>query len=291
MAVRSIVCLHNGFQHEMSGLATACELARDWGGHLRIVHAGLVTRPYSGFFGEAAVVGSGWQEAIDRQRQEQLTAARKAAAEACEAAGLPFVERPTAELPRAEFVPVQNAFNRTLVRDLSLSDLIVMGAKEGSGAVVDKSVADLALFSTGRPMLLVRPRPGGAAAPVTAGPCVIALNESIEAVRAIVHGRPLYQNAGEVHVLVAKDRPDGETGDHERLALDYLAAHGIAARRSVIDPQGRQDAVAVLERAREIGCSMLVMGAFGHSVFREMLLGGFSEYMLEQAEMPLLLCH
>jgi len=47
----------------------------------------------------------------------------------------------------------------------------------------------------------------------------------------------------------------------------------------------------VLRQAREYRADYIVMGAYGHSVFRELLIGGFTAYMLEEAEMPLVLAH
>ena len=48
----------------------------------------------------------------------------------------------------------------------------------------------------------------------------------------------------------------------------------------------------VLRRhASEIGADMIVMGAYGHSRFREAILGGATRNMLEEAHVPVFMSH
>lgn len=291
MALRSIVCLHNGFDFEASSLATAIALAKAHEAYLRIVHASYIARPYSGLYGEAAIAGTGWSDVIEEHVQRQLERSRQSAERICADLGLPLQDTQSTARPRAAFVPMQDVFNKTLVRDLSVSDLIVMGAAEGSGEILDQSIADLALFSTGRPVLLVRPRPNGAAAPVSRGRCGLAWNGSPEAVHALVEGKAVFDDASMVHLLVTKEPKASPPTADQRLALDYLEAHDVDVTFDVVERDGHDAAHAILARARELDCDYLAMGAYGHSVFREMLLGGFSRTMLEEAQMPLLLCH
>lgn len=291
MSARSIICLFNGLDYERTALETAIALTRHEGGHLRVVHVVYLAQSYSGFFGEAVVVGGGWQEAIDRQNEERLETARAITAELCARHDLPLDVRGSRDHPRASFVPMENALDSTFVRELSLCDLIVIGAEEGSAAVIDQSAADLAMFSTGRPVLIVRPGGTASPAPIAGETCAIAWNNTPEAIRAVINARPLWRGARQTHLLVAPDgRKPAPTQDQTK-ALEYLAAHGVDAQFHVVDRGQRPAAEAVLTRARELGSAYIVMGAFGHSVFRERLLGGFSEYMLETCELPLLMSH
>ena len=43
--------------------------------------------------------------------------------------------------------------------------------------------------------------------------------------------------------------------------------------------------------ARDIDADMIVMGGYGHSRFREAILGGATRDMLEIAEIPVLMAH
>lgn len=293
MAVRSIVCIFHGDPHEVTALETAIVLAKTHEALLRIVHVTYLARAYSGFFGEAAVAGMGFQDAIDRQNKERLDAARAASVAACARHDMPLDGAGGAAgqgRARAMFVRLENLVNSTLVRELSLCDLIVVGAEHGKADIVEQSATDLALFASRRPVLMVRGEPEGSPPPSLGGPCAVAWTDTPEAVQALINGHPLIADAGRAYLLVTADG-DGEPADDQRMALDYLAAHGVEASHEVVTLGNRGAAEAVLARARELQCSFIVMGAYGHSVFREMLLGGFTESMLRHATMPLLLSH
>ena len=47
----------------------------------------------------------------------------------------------------------------------------------------------------------------------------------------------------------------------------------------------------LLEKVGEIGADLLVMGAYGHSRLREMILGGATREVLGHAALPVLMAH
>ena len=85
----------------------------------------------------------------------------------------------------------------------------------------------------------------------------------------------------------------GETYDlvAEGALMEYLRLHGIHAQGIVVAAGTRTPAEALLARAKELKADLMVMGAYGHSRFREMLLGGVTNHMLEKADIPLLMSH
>ncbi|MEM8551025.1 MAG: universal stress protein [Pseudomonadota bacterium] len=291
MAYRSIVCLNSGFEFEASSLATAFALAKASNAHLRIVHAEYVVHPSAMVFGEAAILSTGWAEAVDRQLAADRTRAKEAAATAAAKAGLPLATAGETALPRAEFISMQSVSNRGLSRTLSMCDLIIMGGPKGAAGWAEDSIANLALFSTGRPVWLVRPLGDGAPANVRPKTAMIAWSPTPEALHALRAAVPLLALAEAVHLVSASSTPATEATEEEALALAYLAAHGINAQRDALGTGGKSPAEAVLSHARAAQCDTLVMGAYGHSLFREMMIGGFSETMITNAEFPLLLCH
>lgn len=289
MTTRSIICLFDGTREETSALATAIALAKAYAASLKIVFVSYTATAYVGAFGEGVAVGAGWQEAIERETAQRLEAARRTVEELCAAQQLSMDDDAVA-FPRATFVTLENVSNRDLVARLSLCDLIVIGAERGTD-VVARSVPDLALFSTGRPVLVVRPRLDESAATIDGAVCGIAWNGSPQAVRAVLNALPLIVRARQTHLFVAGEAGrDGATTDPSA-AAEYLAAHGVEAQAEAVAVEDGPAAEAVLTRARALGCDYLVMGAYGHSVFREMVLGGFTRHMLQHAEMSLLLSH
>ena len=47
----------------------------------------------------------------------------------------------------------------------------------------------------------------------------------------------------------------------------------------------------LLRHVRDANADLLVMGAYGHSRFREAILGGATRNMLEQTTVPVLMAH
>ena len=47
----------------------------------------------------------------------------------------------------------------------------------------------------------------------------------------------------------------------------------------------------LLRQAAELGCDMMVMGAYGHSRWREILMGGITRHVFEHATIPVVMCH
>jgi nucleotide-binding universal stress UspA family protein len=100
---------------------------------------------------------------------------------------------------------------------------------------------------------------------------------------------PFLRRAGTVHILTAATSITSaeEAG---RLA-DYLAWHGIQARINTIEPANEPVGSALMTRASELGADFLVMGGYGHSRMREMILGGVTRYVLAHPGLPVLMAH
>jgi nucleotide-binding universal stress UspA family protein len=89
-----------------------------------------------------------------------------------------------------------------------------------------------------------------------------------------------------VHLLAAV-RPGSPTPG----IPDILVEHGVAVDLQIIpignDPVGG----ALLARAHEVGADLLVTGGYAHSPLRERIFGGVTRYMLEHADVPVLMRH
>jgi nucleotide-binding universal stress UspA family protein len=57
-----------------------------------------------------------------------------------------------------------------------------------------------------------------------------------------------------------------------------------------LSPGGQGAADTLLAAARE-QASLLVMGGYGHSRLREWIFGGFTQRVLREAEIPVLIAH
>lgn len=117
----------------------------------------------------------------------------------------------------------------------------------------------------------------------------IAWNGSSEAARTVNWSLPILAAAEKVSVLVANDKDGGVT--RSRSILRYLRQHGIAAELRTFERGGKEVGAMILRRVSEVGADMLVMGAFGAQKRSDLVLGGVTQYVLEKADIPLLMAH
>lgn len=180
----------------------------------------------------------------------------------------------------------------TLVARLArYSDLIVATKPYGKGrSPLHVSVLEAELFATASPVLIVPEDAASAMGPFKRVVC--AWNESSESFNAIRLALPILQAADKVD-LVMVDPPSHspERSDPGGSITLMLARHGVKAEVSIL-ARTLPRIYDVMDRfAEEHGADLIVMGAYGHSRFRESILGGATRDMLEQTNRPLLMAH
>ncbi len=118
---------------------------------------------------------------------------------------------------------------------------------------------------------------------------MVAWKESREAARALRDAWPFLSAAEEVHFLaVSRDAPS----DFDELMKRNLEAHGCHVTRMNVDRHDDMDVGNVIQRhAGMVGAEMIVLGLYGHSRMRELLLGGVSRDLLGSLPLPLLISH
>jgi nucleotide-binding universal stress UspA family protein len=72
---------------------------------------------------------------------------------------------------------------------------------------------------------------------------------------------------------------------------DYLASHDIAAGVETEKSKATAVGGALLKIARASGADLLLMGAYGQSRRRELIMGGVTQHIIEHADLPVLLTH
>jgi nucleotide-binding universal stress UspA family protein len=71
----------------------------------------------------------------------------------------------------------------------------------------------------------------------------------------------------------------------------HLAEHAVKVRVERVESDRRGLGELILAQAEEKGADLLVMGGYGHSRFREMLVGGVTRHVIEHATLPVMLSH
>jgi nucleotide-binding universal stress UspA family protein len=146
---------------------------------------------------------------------------------------------------------------------------------------------DYVVVNAARPVLVV-PRTGSV--PECPRRVLLCWNGSREAAVAMTAALPLLQRATQVSLAVCTPAFPGAVASPVELddALAFLGRHAVRAGRILRDPN-RDTGRAILDLAAEQDCDLVVMGCFGHSRFQELLLGGASRTVLQEATRPVLM--
>ena len=120
---------------------------------------------------------------------------------------------------------------------------------------------------------------------------MIAWDGSRAAANAMKAALPLLARATSVDVVTINGKGNGG-GDNcgADTALRYLSRHEVHAELHVVPAQGSV-AQTLLATATRLGSDLLVMGLYGHSRLRELLVGGVTREMISKAGLALLLSH
>lgn len=160
-------------------------------------------------------------------------------------------------------------------------DLIVAGGPgEGaSSSTLDDEVSAIALLSSGR-MTLLAPHPGHLEGDILRS-VLIAWDDSAAVSRTMAQAMPLIATAGEVRLFIGETSPESVTPCNE--ILSYLRRKGVhpIIVRSV--PALHTVRKTLVQQARKLEASMIIMGAYKHSRSREILLGGTTRYVIQHA--------
>lgn len=204
-------------------------------------------------------------------------------------------DRITAELEhlcRRLSLPV--AVTRQKVTAAALLDEFAAAARvhDCSLVVLDPGVqahielAEAVLFGSGGPVLVCpsQESPGHLLS------VAVAWDGSRAAARTLRDALPVLKTARSVTILtVDDDKPIASAGVDGVRTL--LASHGIKASHLGRPREQRPIGVALQELALELGSGLLVMGAYGHSRFREFVLGGATEDALRHPMLPIFMSH
>ncbi|QDP24746.1 universal stress protein [Bradyrhizobium cosmicum] len=171
------------------------------------------------------------------------------------------------------------------------ADIIVSGGQSPafSDAFALASPKDLVMQS-GRPILVV---PDGVNW-LDLRSALVAWKDTPEARRALADALPMLRKARDIAVVAIPegddDRPVAVAGVTDVTA--WLARHGVAATARVCEAARNETVAGQLEKvAGDVGASLIVAGAYGHSRFREMILGGVTQYLVTQSARCVLLSH
>lgn len=171
-----------------------------------------------------------------------------------------------------------------------LADLLVLGQHDPNDSHAIGVPADFVasvLMASGRPAVII---PFAGAFATLGREVLVAWKPTRESARALWGSLPLLQSAQRIHVTTAATSSDGRADITELenwLRLNEVSAHVVPHAALPADTPGE----ALLSLAADIGADLLVMGCYGHSRARELVLGGASRTVLNSMTLPVLMAH
>ena len=265
---------------DTAALDAAAALSRAHDAHVAVLATVSYPAPIASEWGMAASMLS--QEDFDRVL-DSVRAAGEAATQHLQRAGA------TGELRLVE--TLLNWPEEAAAMHARHADLAVVGGLDR----VAPNPRFLALFSAllldaGRPVLVVPPT-GKLLVPPRR--VVLAWQPRREPSRAIHDALPLLPRDARIDVLVL-DPEVGEFSHGQQPGADiatHLARHGLQVQVVAQSREGRSVGTAIVDHAEQQQADLVVMGGYGHSRWRQQILGGTTRSVLEQATMPVLFSH
>jgi nucleotide-binding universal stress UspA family protein len=147
----------------------------------------------------------------------------------------------------------------------------------------DPTLEEIA-FGVRAPVLAV---PKGAPLLTFDKPVLVAWDGGYESAIALRAALPLLQMSRAVHLLTVREKGDDYPAAD---AARYLSRHDIHAECHEAERNGTISAT-IADFARDHDVGLIVMGLFGKSRLRELLLGGVSRDLLDRSVLPLMLAH
>lgn len=285
MSYKTIAVHADASRHAPARIRSAAVLARTHGAHLIGVAATGVSREVfpHGYHAAAGSLEASYFDPLHEQAAHALEQFTRIA----EGAGVSFEARLVCDLA-----------SDALARLGRFSDLVVVHQDDPGEALDDRlgRIPEYVVFTCARPVLVLPCAPAAPAAPVaqvTQAPgrqVLVAWNGSKEAAAALRAAIPLLQRAARVRVVSFRAPGDGDLSDVQQQAdlSAFLARHGVRADIMAFD-RTVDDGHAVLDLATQQSDDLIVMGCYGHSQFRELVLGGASSTVLRSATVPVLM--
>jgi nucleotide-binding universal stress UspA family protein len=287
--IKTILVPATGTETDIATFGAALQIARLFGAHIDALHVQLdpvatlvaMTTEENG----AAVIGA-LVEQLAQGVREREAKARGIFTEFCGRERLSITAAPTGASPHPSAQwHVETGEEPTWMTNYGLAADLIVASRGTTDDATARSTLEAVLVQTGRPLLIPNT---GAPSVEMAERIAIAWKPTPQTARAVAAAMPFLARAKEIVVMTVQEE-EGRSDDADRLVRN-LEWHGLKAIAQPLSPDGRS-AAETLVAAAEGKVGLLVMGGYGHSRLREWVFGGFTQQLLVNAPMPVLMVH
>ncbi|WP_417458336.1 universal stress protein [Kordiimonas sp.] len=185
---------------------------------------------------------------------------------------------------RARWSTVTGQITDHVGRRARTADLAICAQPSSDMPDSDDIFHDL-IFRSGRSVLMV---PAGYDREVGRH-VMIAWNGRAEGARAVAGAMPMLIGAEKVTVVQIGDKDDARPGLED--VIDYLGEYGIEARARQENVEDNSIGNQLLSLASDMSADTVVLGAYSHSRWRELVLGGVTRHIVAKSKLPIFMSH
>jgi nucleotide-binding universal stress UspA family protein len=291
MAYRRLLLPMTGTAAGEAALATALMVARIWNAHVHCLHVRVDARDVAPLAGEG-LSGAMIEEMMAATERESGDRASRVRALfdrfVADSGDVAIANSAETALktggPTLSFESIAGREEDVVAQQSRLYDMAVVPHPEAGEDVSSSDALHAVLFDSGRPVLIA-PRQ----VPTTVGTRVAcAWNGTGESAAAIAAALPWLHRAEARRILYADEYQ--RRGPSVEGILAYLHWHEITAEAELFKPVTKDVGAGLLGAVRDFDADLLCMGAYSHSRLRQLILGGVTRHVLENAEIPVLMC-
>lgn len=202
------------------------------------------------------------------------------------ASGLAVFDKPSrAATPGVSFNVIQGPALEALEEATELSDLVIFGEPDRlSGSLIGD--IEYTMLTLRRTVLVAR----GEIKDSFAERVAVAFSGRHESCTALMRALPILQAAKSVEIIHIREHDDEKASPALR-ALRYLGQNGVAASSLEAKLSGAEVGEQIVDLAKKNDASLVVMGGYGRSRMRELILGGTTRHLMHNSPLPVLFAH
>jgi nucleotide-binding universal stress UspA family protein len=286
MPIRKLLLPLTGTAAGESALVTALMVAQMWNAHVTALHVRVDSRDVAPLAGEglSGAMIEEMMSATEKESTERAHAVRTMFERFVAAHEVVVAEaRRGSTTATASFATITGREEDLVAQQARLADLTVVPHPDAGEDVSSSDALHAVLFDSGRPVLIAPQAP-----PTSIGTRIcVAWNGTAESASAVFGALPWMQRAAAVRVLTAEEYH--RRGPQAADLVAYLNLHGITCDIATFRPVDRDVGAGLLAATREFSADLLAMGAYSHSRLRQLILGGVTRHVLENATIPVMM--
>jgi nucleotide-binding universal stress UspA family protein len=286
MTMRCILARVDGTKGDRAVLDGALQVARRFRGHVEALHVRFDPRDFPlmtgyGLVPDLVALMERLQQTADRMAEQ----ARRNFEAWRDENRVPLAERrPEDGEISVRWQEIEGTEAEVIIRRGRLADLTVVARPVPESGCASQVALEIALSDTSRPVLMV---PESFHADLFSR-AIIAWNGSAEASSAVALAMPLLAEAQGVGVFAAVEAKHRSEADE---LIAYLDWQGITAERIAADAAAGSVGADLLSAAERTGAGLIVMGAYTHGRIRQVVFGGVTSHVVQNAVVPVLMAH